>query len=272
VWRGPMASKVISQFLGDVDWGELDYLIVDLPPGTGDIQITLSQAARLSGAIIVMTPQVLATEIAKRGLKMFNQVRVPVIGIVENMSSFECPECHHVSHIFKQGGAKTVAAELGIPLLAEMPLDIDMVDEADRGLPVVLSRPGSDSAKRYLALATRMAQELQVLLSGERHEPITITQMEPNHKAGMFKVAWSDAKQSLVTFKELRYLCPCAACVDEFSGVRKIKREDVPDGIQPLRVQTVGNYALQVNWSDGHQSGIYSYDYLRRILGSGHSP
>ena len=149
VWRGPMASKAVSQFLGEVNWGELDYLIVDMPPGTGDIQITLAQSARLSGSIIVMTPQHLATDIAKRGLKMFQQVRVPVIGLVENMAEYACPECGHTSHLFSKGGAAAVSAELGLPVLASFPFDPSLVEEGDEGRPVVVSRPDSPMAKKW---------------------------------------------------------------------------------------------------------------------------
>ncbi|MBS1983932.1 MAG: P-loop NTPase [Bdellovibrionales bacterium] len=266
VWRGPMASKAVSQFLGDVDWGELDYLIVDLPPGTGDIQITLAQAARLSGAVVVMTPQALATDIAKRGLKMFQQVRVPVIGIVENMSEYHCPHCGHASHLFSRGGGNEVAKDLNLPLLASFPFDPTLVEEGDAGNPVVISRPESESAKRYLDLARAMAAELSTMLSGGRVEKPVVVTMEPNAQARMFKVTWNDGKQSVVSFKDLRFHCPCAACVDENTGVRQIKKESIRDDVHPSKVQTVGNYALAIHWSDGHQTGLYSYDYLRRLL------
>lgn len=266
VWRGPMASRAVSQFLGEVEWGELDYLFVDLPPGTGDIQLTLAQSARLSGALIVMTPQALAADIAKRGLKMFQQVRVPVIGIVENMAGYECPECGHVAALFKKGGGETVAKELNIPLLASMPLDPAIVEESDSGRPVVIDRPDSATAKLYLELARRMAAELTTLVSGGRHETPVVTSMDPNAQAHMFRVSWSDGKQSVVAFKELRYLCPCANCVDENTGKRRITKESVADNVAPTRVQTVGNYALNIHWSDGHSTGLYSYEYLRRLL------
>jgi ATP-binding protein involved in chromosome partitioning len=266
VWRGPMASKAVSQFLGEVDWGELDYLLIDLPPGTGDIQITLAQAARLSGALIVMTPQALATDIAKRGLKMFQQVRIPVLGIVENMSEYHCPQCGHTSHLFSHGGGTTVSKELSLPLLASFPLDPEMVEEGDRGLPVVVSRPESESAKRYLELAQAMAAELSTVLSGGRAEKAVVTTIEPNEAGKMFRIAWSDGKQSLVSFLDLRYHCPCASCVDENTGVRRISRDTLPRDIKPLKVQTIGNYALSIHWSDGHQTGIYSFDLLRQLL------
>jgi ATP-binding protein involved in chromosome partitioning len=266
VWRGPMASRAVSQFLGEVDWGELDYLIVDLPPGTGDIQLTLAQSARLSGAIIVMTPQALATDIARKGLKMFQQVRVPVIGLVENMSDYECPKCGHHESIFGHGGGALVAKELNLPLLAQFPIDPRLVSEGDAGKPVVLSRPDSPSAKRYLDLARSMASELSSILSGTRQEKTVVTSMEPNEAARAFRVSWTDGKQSLIGFRDLRGLCPCALCVDEGTGQRKVGRDQVSEDVKPLKVQTVGNYALSIHWSDGHQSGIYAYDYLRKIL------
>ncbi len=268
VWRGPMASKAVSQFLGEVDWGELDYLIVDLPPGTGDIQITLAQAARLSGAIIVMTPQMLAVDIAKRGLKMFEQVRVPVLGIVENMASYECPSCGDVSHIFKSGGGQRVSEDLKIPLLESFPLDPKLVEESDSGTPVVLDRPDSKLAEQYFNLARGLATELRKMYlnpDGSGLRPVVYS-MEPNEVAKAFKVIWSDGKQSIVSFRDLRFQCPCASCVDENTGKRTIEKDKISQDIKPLRVQTVGNYAISINWSDGHSTGIYSYDFLRKIL------
>jgi ATP-binding protein involved in chromosome partitioning len=266
VWRGPMASKAVSQFLSEVDWGELDYLIVDMPPGTGDVQITLSQAARLSGAIIVMTPQGLAKDIAKRGLKMFQQVRVPVLGVVENMSEFICPNCEHKSHIFRKGGGESVAQELAVPLLASVPLDIQIVEESDHGTPVVLARPESQVSQVYLQMAEKMAAELEDTLFGNRKSPPQIVSVEPNEKAKMAKIIWNDGVQSLVSFKDFRFLCPCAVCVDENTGERKIKREQIPEDIRPLQVRSIGNYAIQVKWSDNHDTGIYSFEYLHHCL------
>lgn len=266
VWRGPMASRAVSQFLSDVAWGELDYLFIDLPPGTGDIQLTMAQSARLSGAIVVMTPQSLARDIAKRGLKMFQQVRIPVLGIVENMSEYECPKCGHLAYLFKKGGGEEVAKELSIPLLSSIPLDPSLVDEGDTGIPVVIDRPESATAKRYLELARRTSAELSALLSGARGQSAIVTAMEPNDKAKMFKVNWSDGKQSIVSFAVLRFQCPCAHCVDEATGERIIKKEDVKADVQPMRVSTIGNYAINIQWSDNHNSGIYSYDYLRKLL------
>jgi ATP-binding protein involved in chromosome partitioning len=266
IWRGPMASRAVTQFLSEVEWGELDYLILDLPPGTGDIQITLSQAVRLSGAVIVMTPQALATEIAGKGLKMFQTLRVPVIGIVENMSEYVCPQCGHHDPIFQRGGGEQVAKELGLPLLQRFPIDSSLVTEGDQGKPVVLSRPDSDSAKRFIELAQKMAAELSALLSGSRSEKPVVITVEPNQPAKVLKLGWNDGRQSLVSFRDLRYWCPCAHCVDEHSGKRKIQRESIAPDVSPTRINTIGNYAINIHWSDGHDTGIYSYDYLDRIV------
>jgi len=147
IWRGPIVTKIIQQFLRDVDWGSLDYFIVDLPPGTGDAQLSLAQSVQLDGAIIVTTPQEVAIGDALRGAKMFDRVGVPVIGIVENMSYFECPHCGKQTHIFLAGGGQKLAGELGVPLLGKVPLQARMADLADDGKPIVLAEPDSPAAK-----------------------------------------------------------------------------------------------------------------------------
>src|SRR5256712_4562705 len=143
IWRGPIIMKVITQFLRDVAWGELDYFLVDLPPGTGDAQLSLTQIVRLHGAIIVTTPQEMAVGDSLRGAKMFERVGVPVVGIVENMSYFVCPDCHARSEIFLAGGGSRLAAELGVPLLGQIPLQAGVAELPDRGEPIVVSQPDS---------------------------------------------------------------------------------------------------------------------------------
>src|SRR6266853_1268707 len=161
IWRGPIIMKVIQQFLRDVDWGELDYFLVDLPPGTGDAQLSLAQSVHIRGAIIVTTPQEVAVGDSLRGAKMFERVGVPVLGIVENMSYFVCPDCHARSEIFLAGGGSRLAAELGVPLLGQIPLQAGMAELADRGEPIVVSQPDSPAgiALRELArtVTTRTA-------------------------------------------------------------------------------------------------------------------
>ena len=152
IWRGPMIYKAIEQFLGDVAWGKQDFLIVDLPPGTGDAQLTLTQKVALSGAVIVTTPQDVALIDARKGLAMFQKVNVPLIGIIENMSGFECPKCGHVEPIFKTGGGERTALELGVPFLGRIPLDPRIALSGDAGMPIVAAEPDSASTKAFLEL------------------------------------------------------------------------------------------------------------------------
>jgi ATP-binding protein involved in chromosome partitioning len=157
IWRGPLLQKALEQFFGDVDWGELDYLVVDLPPGTGDVALTLCQNVPLAGAIIVTTPQDVALIDARKGLHMFTKLGTPVLGIVENMAGFTCPECGHVEHVFGTGGGARTAEELGLPLLGSVPLDPAVVVGGDAGTPVVVDRPDSPTARAFVEIADKIA-------------------------------------------------------------------------------------------------------------------
>lgn len=143
IWRGPMLHKTINQFLGEVRWGELDYLLMDLPPGTGDIQLSLSQTIPLTGAVIVSTPQDLALTVASKAIAMFQKLRVPILGVVENMSYYVCPQCGHREGIFGHGGARAAAGQLGFPFLGEIPLDMFIRTSSDEGKPVALDESTS---------------------------------------------------------------------------------------------------------------------------------
>jgi ATP-binding protein involved in chromosome partitioning len=160
VWRGPMVTQALTQLLSDTDWGELDYLVVDMPPGTGDIQLTLAQRVPVAGAIIVTTPQDIALADARKGLAMFDKVSVPVLGIVENMSTHVCSHCGHVEHIFGVGGGARLAAEHHVSLLGELPLDARIREEADSGRPSVIAEPESARARAYVETARRAAAAL----------------------------------------------------------------------------------------------------------------
>jgi ATP-binding protein involved in chromosome partitioning len=162
-WRGPMVTQALTQLLGDTNWGDLDYLVVDMPPGTGDIQLTLAQRVPVSGAVIVTTPQDIALLDARKGLKMFEKVEVRVLGIVENMSIHVCSNCGHAEHIFGSGGGARMAAQYGVQLLGELPLDIRIRENADGGAPTVVSEPGSERARAYLLMARRTAARLATL-------------------------------------------------------------------------------------------------------------
>src|SRR5712671_3559548 len=156
IWRGPIIMKIITQFLRDVQWGELDYFLVDMPPGTGDAQLSLVQATMVHGAIIVTTPQEVASGDALRGAKMFERVAVPVLGIVENMSYFICPHCQNKHRIYGEGGGRNLADELHVPLLAEVPFFPAVLEGGDRGEPLVVSEPQSAAAQALFELAARL--------------------------------------------------------------------------------------------------------------------
>jgi ATP-binding protein involved in chromosome partitioning len=162
-WRGPMVTQALTQLLGETNWGELDYLVVDMPPGTGDIQLTLAQRVPVSGAVIVTTPQDIALLDARKGLKMFEKVEVRVLGVVENMSVHVCSQCGHVEHVFGSGGGARMATQYGVQLLGELPLDIRIREDADGGAPTVISEPGSARAQAYLQMARRTAARLATL-------------------------------------------------------------------------------------------------------------
>jgi ATP-binding protein involved in chromosome partitioning len=162
IWRGPMIAKALTQFLRDVAWGELDYLLIDLPPGTGDAQLTLSQTLALSGVVIVMTPQDVAMTIASRVLVMFRQMKVPILGIVENMSTFLCPICHQETRIFSEGGGRKASERLEVPFLGEIPLDGDVCEGGDDGCPVLIRDPQSAIAEVFRRIAGSLAGRVSV--------------------------------------------------------------------------------------------------------------
>jgi ATP-binding protein involved in chromosome partitioning len=161
IWRGPMVISALTQMLREVEWGTLDVMVVDMPPGTGDAQLTMAQQVPLKGAVIVSTPQDLALIDARRGIAMFRRVNVPVLGIVENMSYFECPECGTRSDIFGHGGARREAERLGVPFLGEVPLHMTIREKSDAGLPVVATEPDGPHAKAYCEIAARVRDQLK---------------------------------------------------------------------------------------------------------------
>lgn len=167
IWRGPIVMKIVTQFLRDVAWGQLDVLLVDMPPGTGDAQLSLVQATHVSGAIIVTTPQEMAVGDALRGAKMFQRVNVPVLGIVENMSWLECPHCGKPTPILGSGGGERLAQELNLPLLGQVPMDPRVLERADHGQPIVVAEPECGAAKALVAIAERVQQAAEAAVGRE---------------------------------------------------------------------------------------------------------
>ncbi len=291
LWRGPLVAKLVQDFLAHVEWGELDYLVVDLPPGTGDAQLTLCQSAPLSGAVIVTTPQDVSLVDARKGLELFRKVNVPVLGIVENMSYFLCPHCGKRTEIFRHGGGEKVARQLGVAFLGEIPLDAEVAVSGDEGIPIVAKNPDSPVSRAYRDLAGEVARQLSILSQG-REGKVSLEldwgrapargEKKPRKVEGkegekprvleIYKVddrtlgiSWSDGWESSIPVRLLRLGCPCAECVDEISGKRTLDPARVPEDVKPVVVQPVGAYALKFVWSDGHDSGIYSFDTLREL-------
>ena len=172
VWRGPMVHRLLQQFLGDVEWGELDYLVCDLPPGTGDVQLSLSQLIPIAGAVMVTTPQEVSIVDVVKGIAMFEKVEIPILGIVENMSYYKCPACGHHDEIFSHGGGKRLAQEVGTDFFGEIPIDTRIRFGGDAGVPIVHASPDSENAERFMKLASAMAIKVAgLVLSKPKRSP-----------------------------------------------------------------------------------------------------
>ncbi len=292
ILRGPMVSKFLKMFIDSVHWGQLDYLILDLPPGTGDTQLTLAQSVPLSGAIIVTTPQDVSLKIARRGLRMFETVHTPILGIIENMSTFTCPHCGEGTDIFRAGGGERMSRDLDIPFLGTIPLDPDIVTCGDQGRPLVLEKPNSFAAQVYFAIATELDGRLQglpatalkrftwtweattgtppwvegaVRPSGSPTTAIGFRRSD----ARTLSVLWEDGHRSDFDVRDLRLNCRCALCRDEMSGLPLLDPKSVRADITPLTITSVGNYAIQITWNDGHSTGIDTFKHLRALGESG---
>jgi ATP-binding protein involved in chromosome partitioning len=174
IWRGPLIGKMIKQFLFQVDWGTLDYLVVDLPPGTGDAQLTLCQSAALTGGIIVSTPQTVALDDALRGLEMFRTVEVPILGLIENMSYFVCPQCQTRTEIFDHGGAQHAAERYQVPFLGSLPLDPKIREGGDRGVPIVVAEPTSRYATIFQEICVALETSIRLTDTARRTQALLI--------------------------------------------------------------------------------------------------
>lgn len=287
VLRGPMVGKYLNMFIGGVQWGSLDYLILDLPPGTGDTQLTLAQSMPLSGVVIVTTPQAVSLKIARRGLRMFEKVQVNILGIIENMRTFTCPHCGENTDIFRHGGGELMSQELDVPFLGALPLDIDVVTSGDEGRPIVADQPTSVSAKVYASIATTLVEQLHEAVTvlkpfvwkwdsdegtpgwmedaarpaGSQKTPIGFLRRDPR----TLSILWEDGHRDDFDVRDLRLACHCALCIEEMSGRKLLDPKTIRSDVSPRQIVSVGNYAISFDWSDGHNSGIYSFNDLREL-------
>lgn len=269
IWRAPMATQVIQQFIGSVKWGELDYLLIDLPPGTGDVQITLAQKASLTGAVIVTTPQAVALDVAKKGLRMFEQVKVPILGIVENMSGFVCKHCNKETKIFSSGGGQRLADEMNVSYLGNIPLDPEIMLSGETGVPVIEKSAESAASKAYFSLADNLRESLDKLAGRTAmDEPESVELAAPQTMV----VRWPGGKIDNYSAYDLRINCSCAACVDEISGKRTLDPNSISLEISIKGMDKVGNYGLSLDFSDGHNTGIYTYKHLYRLSQANKAP
>ena len=263
IWRGPMLHKMVQDFLGVVDWGTLDYLLIDLPPGTGDIQLSLCQTIPLTGAVVVSTPQEVAWNVAQKAIVMFDKLNTPVLGIIENMSHYTCGHCGTREEIFGNGGAKKAAALLGIPFLGEIPILTAVRKTADAGDPVVHSDPQSEVSKSFFGIAQKVTAEVTTRSHGASDKKVPLGFGDLG--LPQFEITWSDGQKSSFVSRNLRLACPCASCVNEVTGERTLKAERIPANLTVIGAAPVGRYALQLLFSDGHATGLFAYDYLRKL-------
>jgi Mrp family chromosome partitioning ATPase/DUF971 family protein len=241
VLRGPLVSQYIQQLLHGVEWGDLDILIIDLPPGTGDIQLTISQSVRIDGAVIVSTPHQLSLTDVRKGIMMFEKVNVPVLGVVENMAWFVCDDCRKKHYLFGEAGAKTLEKMFGLETLAELPITGTLRAEyADETTDAVIRALGKKSIEKNVPP--------EILFD---EQAITLK--------------WPDGESVAVPNAVLRKACSCAVCVDEMTQRPILDPAAIPDDIRALKVGTIGNYAITVDWSDGHNTGFFPYKTIKEL-------
>jgi ATP-binding protein involved in chromosome partitioning len=249
VMRGPMVANFIQQMLHHVAWGPLDYLVIDMPPGTGDTQLTISQTAQIDAAVIVTTPHQLSITDVRKGIQMFDKVDVPVIGVIENMAYFKCSSCDQRHEIFGPPASHQLEEKFGIPTLAELPIDQAM----SASLAAITAAPAAVSTTD----AVIRALGKQALKKQPRPELAW--------DADRITLTWPDNDVIHVDNRALRLACKCALCIDEMSNTPILDPASIPADIHAEEIVPIGNYAIMVTWSDGHNTGFYPYRQLREL-------
>ena len=259
VWRGPMVVSALTQMLRDVAWSELDALVIDMPPGTGDVQLSMAQQVPLSGAVIVCTPQDLALIDARKGLNMFRKVDVPVLGIIENMSFFVCPKCGERTDIFGHGGAKREAEKLGLPFLGGVPLDMEIRVRSDEGRPIVATDPDGPHARTFREIAANTWAALQ----GEAGARMAPPELEIAAAGAELRVSFAGAPPFTLPAEMLRVMSPSA----EVQGHSPEQRVTIgrKRNVKIADLRPVGNYAVRIVFDDGHDTGLFAWSYLQTL-------
>ncbi len=251
VLRGPIVSRYIQQLLHQTAWGELDYLFIDMPPGTGDIQLTITQSLKLSGAVIVTTRQTLSLVDVARGILMFEKVDVPMLGIIENMSYFICDQCQKKHYIFGEKQGSRLEERFGLPVLAEIPIIGALTGQIEQAVANDFIRNAVDAVIRSLGKTSLLTKQTPSI----------------EFNAEEIHLRWSNGEDIRVKNRDLRLSCGCALCINEMTGEKIFKKETIRPDIQPKEIFTLGNYAIGINWNDGHSSGIYPYKSIREVAG-----
>ncbi len=259
IMRGPMVSQVITQLLLGTQWGELDVLIIDFPPGTGDIQLTLGQIAPITAALIVTQPQDLSFIDVVKGIEMFDTLKIPTVGVVENMSYFMCGSCDTKHRIFGAGAKRRLSSMFGIEQCYEIPLDPEVAPSGDDGQPLVITHENHLITKIFEQIATDLRAACQKIEDAPESGYHFHVDDEGLH------ILFDEVEKGVTGLRALRSKCRCAKCEDEFTGKRLLDEASIPETIQVGSIGTVGNYALAIDWSDGHHS-MFPYTQIERIL------
>ena len=277
--RGPMVSQVMQQLLGMTDWGDLDHLVVDMPPGTGDIHITLGQSVPISGAVIVSTPQKLAVVDVIKGLDLFNALKVPTLAVVLNMAHFDAPDTGKRYFPFGEGGLDRIYQvmdryNIDRKRLFTLPIDSALSSAGDNGVPEVVSNPSSSTSAIYARLAVAVATGVDERLfsrqvAGEGSSSIataiSVKYDSTNKKLILRLIDENGAREMRLDPARVRKSCRCAACVDELTGTQRLDVNSIKSDISVISMKEQGNYAVQIVWSDGHSSGVFPYDQLEKL-------
>ncbi|ETW03560.1 hypothetical protein H310_04976 [Aphanomyces invadans] len=262
VMRGAMVSKVIDQLVLGTEWGVLDYLVIDMPPGTGDIHMSLAQQVAITTAVIVTTPQKLSFVDVEKGISMFEDLKVPTSAVVENMSYFDCIHGHR-HYPFGKGYLDTLQSRYSIPYTFQLPMADAMNESVDSGSPLVLTDALPGMTAVYDGLATTVAEECVKLKHLARVAPELLFDKTRGMVLRFFTT--ESAQETVLSPVDLRARCRCAQCIEEFTGKQILDPATIPDDIRPTAVQRKGNYAFAVVWSDGHSSSLYTFEHLRQL-------